>query len=168
MTLTPPGPQAAAHPVATVFRDWYRRRGQADDQLLVPTFIVGDPWRTLITGRCRSGPSSPSSRPSPPWRTTWPAATRTPWSGCCSSSTVPTPPASPGPRTGRHTIEKYGARADFLGLDTDKFPHDIGFLGRYGPRLATLPRARRLWSPLDVNTALTGLAAAGLKTADGV
>ena len=65
-------------------------------------------------------------------------------------------------------IEKYGARADFLGLDTDKFPHDIGFLGRYGPRLATLPHARRLWSPLDVNTALTGLAAAGLKTAGGV
>jgi hypothetical protein len=50
VTLTLLGPQAAAHPVATVFRDWYRLRGQADDQLLAPTFIVGDPWRTLITG----------------------------------------------------------------------------------------------------------------------
>ena len=59
-------------------------------------------------------------------------------------------------------IEKYGARADFLCLDTAKFAHDIGFLGRYAPALARLPHARRLWSPLDLEVALTGLSGAGL------
>jgi hypothetical protein len=59
-------------------------------------------------------------------------------------------------------ITAHGARPDFLGLDTKKFPHDIGFLGRYGPALDRLDRARRLWSALPLADALTGLAAAGL------
>ena len=167
VTLTLTGPQEAAHPVATVFRDWYRRRGQADDQLLVPTFIVSDPWRTLITG-------------SVPF---WAFFSVQPALAALEDHLARSDPYavvrlllfqhgadSPGiatPADWTAVIEKHGARADFLGLDTDKFPHDIGFLGRYGPRLATLPRARHLWSPLDVNTALTGLAAAGLKTAGG-
>lgn len=55
-----------------------------------------------------------------------------------------------------------GVRVDFLGLDQARFPHDIGFLARYGPALETLSRATRLWSPLAVPEALTGLEAAGL------
>jgi hypothetical protein len=60
------------------------------------------------------------------------------------------------------TIENHGARPDFMGLDIDRFPHDFGFLGRYGPRLARLPQARRRWSPLAVDQALAGLSTAGL------
>jgi hypothetical protein len=77
---------------------------------------------------------------------------------------------SPGiatPQDWTAVIEKHGARPDFLSLDLDKFPHDFGFLGRYGQRLARLPHARRLWAPLGVGEALSGLRAAGLQVWDG-
>ena len=43
------GPQAPAHAVASVIRQWYRDRGEDDQQLLVPTFVIGDPWLTINT-----------------------------------------------------------------------------------------------------------------------
>ena len=167
VTITTPGPQEAAHPVATVFRDGYRSRGQQDDQLLVPTFIVTDPWRTMITGSI------------PFWGFFSVQSTLAALDDHLSRSD---PYAvvrlllfqhgadSPGiahPDDWATTIEKHGARPDFLGLDIDRFPHDFGFLGRYGPRLARLPHARRLWSPLAVDQALAGLRAAGLSV-DGL
>jgi hypothetical protein len=162
VTITLPGTQAAAHPVAAVFRDWYRSRGQADDQLLVPTFIVGDPWLTMVTGSvpfwgffsvqsARAALEDHLARSDP-----YAVVRLLLFQHGADSAGIATP------ADWTATIAKYGARADFLGLDAARFPHDIGFLGRYGPRLARLPRARRLWSPLAVNTALTGLAAEGL------
>jgi hypothetical protein len=167
VTITLPGTQEAAHPVATVFRDWYRSRGQADDQLLVPTFIVSDPWLTMITGSvpfwgffsvqsARAALDDHLSRSDP-----YAVVRLLLFQHGADSPGIATPADWVA------TIEKYGASPDFLSLDIDKFPHDFGFLGRYGPRLARLPRARRLWSPLDVNTALTGLAAAGLEVDNG-
>ena len=163
VTMTLPGPQEAAHPVARVFRDWYARRGQADDQLLVPTFIVADPWLTMITGSVpfwaffsvqsvRAALEDHLARSDPY------AVVRLMLFQHGADS-----PGIAHPDDWAATIEKHGARPDFMGLDIDRFPHDFGFLGRYGPRLARLPRAHRLWSPLDVNTALTGLAIAGLE-----
>ena len=132
------------------------------DQLLVPSFILGDPWLTINTGHV------------PFWGffSVQPArqaledhlASSDPYAvvrlllfqhGSDSQGIA-------RPEDWAHTVEKYGARADFLGLDTDKFPHDIGFLGRYGPALKRLPHVRRLWAPLDVYEALRGLASAGL------
>jgi hypothetical protein len=162
VVITTPGPQEVAHPVAEVMREWYRGRGQAADQLLVPSFILGDPWLTINTGHV------------PFWGffSVQPArqaledhlASSDPYAvvrlllfqhGSDSQGIA-------RPEDWAHTVEKYGARADFLGLDTDKFPHDIGFLGRYGPALKRLPHVRRLWAPLDVYEALRGLASAGL------
>ena len=162
VTITVPGPQEAAHPVATVFRDWYRQRGQADDQLLVPTFIVGDPWLTLITGSVPfwgffSVQSALAALEDHLARSDPYAVVRL----LLFQHGVDSPGIA-RPQDWAAAIARYGARADFLGLDTNKFPHDIGFLGRYGPRLARLPRARRLWSPLEVDPALAGLASAGL------
>lgn len=167
VTITLPGTQEAAHPAATVFRDWYRSRGQANDQLLVPTFIVTDPWLTMITGSvpfwsffsvqsARAALEDHLARSDP-----YAVVRLLLFQHGADSPGIATP------ADWTATIERYGARADFLGLDTAKFPHDIGFLGRYGSRLARLPRARRLWSPLDVNTALSGLAAAGLEVGVG-
>jgi hypothetical protein len=162
VTITLPEPQAAAHPVAAVFRDWYRSRGQADDQLLVPTFILGDPWRTMNTGsvpfwaffsvqRALAALEDHLARTDPY------AVVRLLLFQHGADS-----PGIARPADWTAIIERYGARADFLGLDTAKFPHDIGFLGRYGPALACLPHARRLWTPLDLGVALTGLRRAGL------
>jgi hypothetical protein len=41
------GPQTPAGAVATVMRDWYRARGESASRLVVPCFILGDPWQTV-------------------------------------------------------------------------------------------------------------------------
>jgi hypothetical protein len=41
------GPQAPAAAVAAVMRNWYRARGEAANRLVVPCFILGDPWQTI-------------------------------------------------------------------------------------------------------------------------
>ena len=162
VTITTPGPQEAAHPVATVFRNWYRSRGQADDQLMVPTFIVSDPWRTMLTGSVPfwgffSVQSALASLKDHLSRSDPYAVVRLLLFQHGADS-----PGIAHPDDWAATIEKHGARPDFLGLDIDRFPHDFGFLGRYGPRLARLPHARRLWSPLPVDQALAGLQSSGL------
>jgi hypothetical protein len=73
--------------------------------------------------------------------------------------------SSPGiatPQDFRSVVHRHGAAAHFDGLDAERFPHDIGTLGRYGRVFDQLPRARHPWSPLPVNEALPGLSAAGL------
>jgi len=166
VAITTPGPQDVAHPVATVFRDWYRSRGQPDDQLLVPTFIVGDPWRTMITGSVPfwaffSVQSALAALDDHLARSDPYAVVRLLLFQHGADS-----PGIARPEDWAATITAYGARPDFLSLDSTKFPHDFGFLGRYGPALARLPHARRPWTPLPVDTALAGLRAAGLEVRD--
>jgi len=162
VTLTLPGPQHAAHPVATVLRDWNRARRERTDQLLVPTFVVGDPWLTINT----------ASVPFWAYFSVQPAlaaledhlARSDPYAVVrlllFQHGTDSTGIARPADWA--EVITAHGARPDFLGLDTTKFPHDIGFLGRYGPALDRLERARYLWSALPMDDALAGLDAAGL------
>jgi hypothetical protein len=72
---------------------------------------------------------------------------------------------SPGiatPEEVAEVISRHGARAHFDGLDPERFPHDIGTLGRYGRVFAQLPRARKPWSPLGISDVLRGLADGGL------
>ena len=59
-------------------------------------------------------------------------------------------------------VSEHGARVHLDGLDPARFPHDIGTLGRYGRVFDQLPRARHPWSPLSVEQAVRGLAAADL------
>jgi hypothetical protein len=66
------------------------------------------------------------------------------------------------PEDWARTISAHGATPDFLGMDPAKFPHDIGFLGRYGAALDGLPRARHLWGSLPLARALRGLHDHGL------
>jgi hypothetical protein len=162
VTITTPGPQEAAHPVATVFRDWYRSRGQADDQLLVPTFIVTDPWRTMTTGSVPfwgffSVQSTLAALDDHLSRSDPYAVVRLMLFQHGADS-----PGIARPEDWAATIERHGARPDFLSLDLDRFPHDFGFLGRYGPALARLPHARRPLSLLPVDQALAGLQSSGL------
>ena len=46
-TISYDGPQAPAAAVAETMRDWYRSRGEAADRLVVPSFVLGDPWSTV-------------------------------------------------------------------------------------------------------------------------
>jgi hypothetical protein len=112
------GPQVPAAAVATVMRSWYRARGEPANRLVIPCFILGDPWQKSL------GIATPHDFQS--------------------------------------VVRRHGATVHFDGLDPERFPHDIGTLGRYGRVFDQLPRARHPWSPLPVDEALRGLLAAGL------
>ena len=156
------GPQAPAHAVASVMRQWCRDRGEDDQQLLVPTFVIGDPWLTINTA-------------SVPF---WSLFSVQPALQALDDHLAHTDPYrvvrlllfqhgadSAGiarPEDWVRTITAHGATPDFLGMDPAKFPHDIGFLGRYGTALDGLPRARHLWESLPLDRALPALADHGL------
>jgi hypothetical protein len=156
------GPQAPAAAVATVMRDWYRARGEVADRLVVPCFILGDPWQTISAGTV------------PFWLhfAVQPALQAL---EAYLDNAEPFSDAnvflfehganSPGiatPQEFERVIRRHGTRAHFDGLDRKRFPHDIGTLGRYSEVFDRLPRARQPWSPLPVEDTLRGLAAAGL------
>ena len=44
-------------------RHWYTTRGEAGDRLLVPSFVLGDPWRTINAAAVREVIGSPASPP---------------------------------------------------------------------------------------------------------
>jgi hypothetical protein len=159
------GPQAAAHPVATVLRDWYADRGEPADRLLVPSFVLGDPWRTIAAAAV-------------PY---WTFFAVQPALRALEAHLAAAAPyrsvdvllfqhgvMSPGvarPDEWLAVARRHGARGRLLALDARRFPHDVASLGRYDRALAGLPQATRPWSPLDVRTALAGLAAQGLDVA---
>jgi hypothetical protein len=156
------GPQAPAAAVATVMRDWYRARGEPASRLVVPCFILGDPWQTICAAAI------------PFWLhfAVQPALQAL---DAYLDNTEPYSDVnvflfehgtnSPGiatPDEVAEVIRRHGARAHFDGLDSERFPHDIGTLGRYSRVFDQLPRARKPWSPLSIEDALRGLADAGL------
>ncbi len=156
------GPQTPAAAVAEIFRAWYRRRDEDDGRLLIPCFVLADPWQTVNIAAV------------PFWTffSVQPAldslaeylATAEPYREAhlmlfehgADSEGIARPDAWAS------VLRRHGTKVDFLGLDRRRFPHDITFMARYGPALARLDRARRLWSPLDVEQVLEGLRSYGL------
>jgi hypothetical protein len=163
--LAYPGPQAPAHAVATVLRDWYVGRGEAGDRLLVPSFILGDPWRAVnaaavpfwtffaVQPALRALEAHLAS--GPPYR----VVDILLFQHGVRSAGIATP------QEWVRAVRRHGATARLVALDPRRFPHDIATLGRYGPALDDLPSAHRPWSPLDLRAALAGLRAAGLEVA---
>lgn len=156
------GPQAPVAAVATAMRDWYRTRGESANRLVVPCFILGDPWQTVCAAAI------------PFWIH---FAVQPALQALDAYLDEAEPYAdvnvflfehgtnSPGiatPGEFAEVIKKHGARAHFDGLEPERFPHDIGTLGRYGRVFDQLPRARQPWSALPVGDALRGLAESGL------
>jgi hypothetical protein len=158
------GPQAPAHAVASVLRRWYADRGERADRLVVPSFILGDPWRTLNAAAVPFWTFfsvQPALRAleahlaaSPPYRSVDLLLFQ---HGVHSAGIA-------YPEEWERTVARYGATPRLVGLDSSRFPHDIASLGRYGPALRDLPRARVPWSPLDVDRAVAGLRAEGVDT----
>jgi hypothetical protein len=156
------GPHAPSAAVATVLRNWYRARGEAADRLVVPCFILGDPWQTICAAAV------------PFWLhfAVQPALQALEAylddAGPYSDANVflfehgTNSPGIATPEQFAAVIRGHGARAHFDGLDTERFPHDIGTFGRYGQVFDQLPRARRPWTPLSVDEALGGIATAGI------
>jgi hypothetical protein len=156
------GPQAPAHSVATLLRNWYTGRGEDGDRLLVPQFVLGDPWRTINSASTpfwtffsvQAALQSLDDHldTSPRYRHVDVLL----FQHGVNSKGIATPD------DWARTVREHGATVGFPGLDLRRFPHDIAALARYGPAMATLPTAREPWTPLHPDEALSGLADAGI------
>jgi hypothetical protein len=162
------GPQVPAAAVATVLRRWYRDRDEPGNRLVVPSFILGDPWQTICAAAV-------------PFWTHF--AVRPALEALDEYLTSAEPyedvhvflfehgVRSPGIATAEDfaaVVRRHGARPHLDGLDPRKFPHDIGTLSRYGRAFTELPRASHPWTPLAVHDALNRLRAAGLSVLEDV
>ena len=155
--LTYQGPQAPAHAVATLFRDWYACRGEAADRLLVPSFIVGDPWTTInkaavpfwtfFSVRAALASLDRHLSLSPPYREVHIML----FQHGVDSDGIATPDEW------LRVAARHGTKGRLLGLNERRFPHDIASLGRYGGALADLSAARVPWMPMDVTSVLDSL-----------
>jgi hypothetical protein len=151
------GPQAPAAPVAETLRDWHQRSGAPADRLVVPSFVLGDPWTTILKGAVPfwtffSVQAALDSlraylEDAAPYRDV---------DLMLFQHGVPSPGIA-GPEEWLRVAEVNGAHARLLGLDARRFPHDIAAIARYGPALRELPEKGRPWTPLDVTTAVQGL-----------
>jgi hypothetical protein len=157
------GPQAPAAPVAETMRTWYASLSRPTDRLIVPSFVLGDPWRTLQIGAV-------------PYWTFFPvepaAEALDTYLGECEPYREvhllmfqhgADSPGRAGVAVWRRVIESHGAHLRLVALDERKDPHDIGSLGRYGPALDRLADEPSAWTPLGVAAALEGLRQQGLR-----
>jgi hypothetical protein len=159
------GPQAPAAAVATVMREWYRARGEPANRLVVPCFILGDPWLTICTAAV---PFWIHFAVQPALQALQEYLGKAEPYRDVNVFLFEHGTSSPGiatPQDFQSVVHRHGAAVHFDGLDAERFPHDIGTLGRYGRVFDQLPRARHPWSPLPVDEALGGLAAGGLSIA---
>ncbi len=148
------GPQEAAHPVAVAYRQWIADRGEGADRLIVPSFVLGDPWRTLnaaLVPYWTFFPVRPAVRAladhlerSRPYREVYLLMFQ---HGADS-------PGVASPDDLVDAVRRSGATPRLIAVDPRRSPHDIGSLGRYGPQLDELPRARRPWAPMSWQTAV--------------
>jgi hypothetical protein len=162
LRLTYTGPQAPAHAVASVLRAWYAGRGEDADRLLVPQFVLGDPWRTVSTAstpfwtffsvRAALEALDDHLDRSPRYR----RVDLLLFQHGVASAHIATPD------DWARVVRRHGATVGFPGLDRRRFPHDIANLARYGPALRRFPPARHPWTPLPPAEALGALAEAGL------
>ena len=150
--LTFRGPQSPAHGVATVLRAWYGERGEPGDRLIVPSFVLGDPWTTI-------------SRAVVPY---WTFFSVLPALEAFARHLEQSEPYtdidilqfqhgvySAGiatPDDWLRVARRHAPRARMVGLDPRRFPHDIATLARYGPSLQKLPDAQHPWTPPSIDT----------------
>ncbi|WP_232665633.1 hypothetical protein [Pseudonocardia sp. TRM90224] len=151
------GPQAPAHDVASTVRRWYRERGEAADRLVVPSFVLGDPWRTISTAgvpfwtffsvQAALRALDDHLARSEPYR----QVDILQFQHGVRSAGIATPEQWAG------VARRHGAQPRLVGLDPRRFPHDIATIARYGPALAEREPARRPWTPMAVTFAMDGV-----------
>lgn len=161
------GPQAVAGPVADLLRNWYTARGETGDRLLVSSFVLMDPWRTINAAMVPYWTFF-SVRPALDALDAYLANSASYRSvGLMLFQHGVSSPGIAEPQQWQQVIRRHGATSHFVGLDPGRFPHDIGSLGRYGPALRRQPPAGP-WSPLDIHAALRDLDRSGIQVTAGI
>jgi hypothetical protein len=153
------GPQELAHPVAQVLRGWTRDRGGAADGLIMPSFVLADPWRTIELGLVPFWTFFPVASVVDSLR--FHLANTEPYSTAdlvLFQHGAPSPNlATPGAVLG--LAREFGAEPNLLAVRAAKSPHDIRSIGAFGPELARRPDAGLPFEPLRVEAAIAALAA---------
>jgi hypothetical protein len=160
-------PQTLAGPVADVLRRWYRDRTERADRLVVPSFVLGDPWTSVdkaLTPFWTFFPVRPALRAfgdyldhAEPYRDIHIFA----FEHGVMSEGIATPDEF------CQTARDHGATPHLEAVRRSKFPHDIGSLAAYGDAFQRLPPASEPWRPLAVASALAGLrAGSGIAVVD--
>jgi hypothetical protein len=142
------GPQQASATVAEILRSWLRARDERTDDLIIPSFILGDPWRTI-------------NRALVPYWTYFPVQEAVSALDAYLAAAHPyrkvfvlgfqhgaRSPGAAGPEDFTTVITRHGAEPVLLGTRPQDWPHDIGSLARYGQALDRLPAGSRPWTPL--------------------
>jgi hypothetical protein len=152
------GPQAASAAAADTMRRWTRERGGEGNRLLVPSFILGDPWHTVELGDVpfwtffAVQPALESLRD-------YLAAAHYDNVDVLLFEHGADSPGIARPEEWERVIADAGAEPRLLGLREKAFPHDIGAMGRYGPVLDHEPEAGIPFVPLGADAAIAGLSA---------
>jgi hypothetical protein len=151
-------PQHPAAPVADTVRQHLEDLGEVPERLLVSSFIVHDPWRTITTA-------------SVPFWTFFPvqsaAADLAAYLDTRSYDDIDIMLFSHGVRsrgladaqTWQQLADRARRRGRLLGVDPSAFPADFPTFVRYSRALGSLPPAAHAWKQLPVERALGGLAA---------
>lgn len=152
-------PQDPAAAVASTVRAELRRRGHAAERLLVSSFVVHDPWRTLATGSVPFWTFFPVRRAADDLAAYLDGADFDDVDVLLFSHGVRSQGLADA-RTWQRVADRARRRGRLLGVDADAFPADFGVFARYARALRSLPVSSRSWSPVPVEEALAGLAAA--------
>jgi hypothetical protein len=149
-------PQDPAAAVADTMRRWLEGRGEAARRLLVSSFVVHDPWRTIATA-------------SVPFWTFFPVCRAAVDLGAyldrVAYDEIDVMLFNHGTRsrglaevrTWQELAGRARVRGRLLGVDPTAFPADFASFARYAKALRSLPDATCAWSPLAVHEALAGL-----------
>jgi hypothetical protein len=151
------GPQEASHPVAQIIREWITDRGGDADELIVPSFVLGDPWRTIELGRVPFwtffpvDPALESLRyhlaHSHPYRAVDLFLFQ---HGALS-------PGLASPKDFEAVVTAARAEPRVLALRKNKSPRDIGAMGRYGSALRRERSQPLPFTPLSLAEMVDGL-----------
>jgi hypothetical protein len=128
------GPQAPAAAVATVMRSWYRAREEPANRLVVPCFILGDPWQTICAGAV---PFWIHFAVQPALQALKEYLDKTEPYRDANVFLFEHGTRSPGiatPEEFQAIIGQRGGRVHLDGLNPERFPHDIGT-----PAIAPMP-----------------------------
>ena len=152
-------PQDPAAGVADAFRAWLQERGEPAQRLLVSSFIVHDPWRTITTASVPFWTFFPVRQAAQDLADYLHRASYDDVDILLFNNGVPSR-GQVDARSWERLAQRARRRGRLLGVDADAFPADFAAFARYGPALRSLPPATVPWSPLSLLDLLAGLDAA--------
>ena len=150
-------PQHPASAVAGATRAWLHGRGEPAGRLLVSSFVVHDPWRTITSGSVPFWTFFPVRDAADDLAAHLDSASYDDIDIMLFSHGVESRGLADA-RTWQRLADRARHRGRLLGVDANAFPADFGVFVRYARALRSLPDAAPAWLPMTVDDALAALA----------